>query len=244
MIYEKVASQFGDWGEKFRPFIESKDFDDIFAFLKKESREGKIICPAHADVFRAFKETPYSKIRVIFLLQDPYPWVKNNKFCADGIAMSSMHTGICQPSLDLFYDGMADDLGQKVVHHPDLTYLANQGVLFLNTSLTVELNKPNSHKDLWNKFIDYLIQNIINFHDTEGIIYVSLGKNAEIVAKAVVPFLHYGLVAEHPAAAAHKQRPWDHNKVFTKINKILKDNKLDNIIWDYEQYRIKSAVNI
>ncbi len=87
MEYEKVADQFGEWAPKFRPFIESSEFDKIFAFLKGESREGKTICPMSADVFRTFRETPYNKLKAIFILQDPYPWAKNGKILADGIPM-------------------------------------------------------------------------------------------------------------------------------------------------------------
>src|ERR1041385_8451374 len=113
MDFNKVKDQLGDWGPKLRPFVESKDFDDIFNFLKERSRDGTVICPESKNLFRAFKETPYKDLRCIFLLQDPYPWIKNGKFIADGIAMSCANTGVCQPSLDLFYEGMEEDLGDR-----------------------------------------------------------------------------------------------------------------------------------
>lgn len=237
MDYSKFEPLFGDWAPKFKPFIESKDFDEIYDFLKKESKEGKIICPEHKNTFRAFKECPFSDLRVVFILQDPYPWVmydkeKGNIYCADGIAMSCSNTNRCQPSLELFYQGIQDDLGYEVVRMPDLKYLANQGILFLNTSLTVEKDRPTSHKGLWDKFNDYLIQEVINFY-TRGVIYVTFGQNAHILAKSVLPFLHWGFEVEHPAAAARKERPWNHQNIFTKINKILKDCNNDQIIWDY-----------
>jgi uracil-DNA glycosylase len=232
MNYEKVAPLLGDWAVKFRPFIESEKFDDIFKFLKQESRERKKICPAWQDTFRAFRECPYSKLRVVFILQDPYPWIKDGKFVADGMAMSCSNTNVCQPSLDLFYDGMQDDLDEGVPHMPDLSYLAQQGVLLLNTSLTVELNKPTSHKGLWDSFMDYMIQEVINFYNC-GLIYVSFGKNAHITAKAIVPFLHWGFEVEHPAAAARAERKWEHQKIFTKINKILRDSNNEQINWIY-----------
>jgi len=242
MDYEKIAPQLGDWAPKFKEFIESPDFQDIYKFLKKEGRkppegEGKIICPEHCNTFRAFRECPFSKLRVIFILQDPYPWVKADKegkliYTADGMAMSCSNTGVCQPSLELFYQGMEDNLGVPVPRHPDLSYLANQGVLLLNTSLTVEMNKPSSHGGLWDKFILYMFENVINFY-TKGLIYVSFGKNAHIMAKTIVPFLHWGFEIEHPAAAAHKGREWEHDKIFTKINKILKDCNEEQINWVY-----------
>lgn len=232
MEYSKVADQFGDWGPKFKSFIESSDFDEIFDFLKKESREGKVICPHYTQIFRAFKETPYKDLKCIFLGQDPYPWIKNGKYVADGIAMSCSNTGFCQPSLTLFYDGIADDLGKKVVYYPDLAYLAAQGVLFINCSMTVELQKRDSHKGVWDKFINFLIQQVINFYN-RGLVYVALGQNAQSMAKTVMPFLHWGFDVEHPAAASHRNRTWKHENVFTKINKIMKDCNNQQINWIY-----------
>lgn len=239
MKYENVADQLGDWGNKLKPFIESSEFDDIFAFLKKESvEEKKVICPQHKDVFRSFRETPYNNLRCIFILQDPYPWIKGGKYVADGIPMSSTYTNICQPSLEKFYEGMEDDLGRSVPRIADLSYLSRQGILFLNSSLTVELNKPGSHASLglWDKFIKYLIEDVINYYN-RGLIYVSLGANAHIVAKAVVPFLHWGFELEHPANAARRERVWKHDKIFTKINKILKDCNDEQINWAYGDVR-------
>jgi uracil-DNA glycosylase len=233
MNFDKVAPQLGEgWATKLKPFIESKEFDDIYAFLKQQSMDGRTICPHHSNVFRAFRETPYESLKCVFILQDPYPWVKGGKMIADGIAMSCSNTGICQPSLDLFYDGMADDLEISVPHHPDLTYLCHQGVLFLNTSLTVELNKPSSHKGLWDKFMMFLVEEVINYYNT-GLIYVSFGKNARLLTKAMMPFLHWGFEVEHPAAAAHKERAWKHENIFSKINKILRDCNNEKINWAY-----------
>jgi uracil-DNA glycosylase len=237
MNYEKIAPMLGDWALKFKPFIESEEFDKIVKFLKSESRpppegEGKTICPEWTNVFKAFEKTPYKDLKCIFILQDPYPWIKDGKYVADGIAMSCSNTGICQPSLDLFYDGIADDLDEDVPHMPDLSYLAEQGVLFLNTSLTVEVNKPTSHKGIWDPFMDFMINEVVNFYN-RGLIYVSLGKNAQITAKAIMPFLHWGFEVEHPAAAAHAERKWNHDKIFTKINKILRESNNEQINWIY-----------
>lgn len=239
MQYDKFEPLFGDWAPKFKPFIESKEFDEIYDFLKKESKEeGKIICPEHKNTFRAFKECPFKDLKCVFILQDPYPWVRFDRdksewiYTADGMAMSCSNTNSCQPSLELFYAGMSDDLGFEVPRMPDLTYLANQGVLLFNTSLTVEKDKPTSHKDLWEKFNDYLIQEVINFH-TRGIVWVAFGKSAHILSKSVIPFLHWGFEVEHPAAAAHKERTWNHQNIFTKINTILKNCNNDQINWAY-----------
>lgn len=237
MEYSKFEPLFGDWALKFKPFIESPKFDEIYSFLKKESKEGKIICPEHKNTFRAFKECPFDNLKCVFILQDPYPWVKYENgeriFTADGMAMSCGNTGLCQPSLEIFYQGIEDDLGSEVVRMPDLSYLASQGVLLFNTSLTVEKDKPTSHKGVWDDFNDFLIQEVINFY-TRGLIYVSFGQNAHVLGKAILPFLHWGFEVEHPAAAARKGRPWKHQNIFSKINKILKECNNDQINWLYD----------
>ncbi len=233
MDFKKVKDQFGeDWADKFRPFIESKEFDEIYGFLKAQSADKRVICPHHTDVFRAFRETPYKGLKCVFILQDPYSFIKGGKIIANGVAMDCRNTGVCQPSLNLFYDGIADDLDIEVPHHPDLSYLCKQGVLFLNTSLTVELNKPASHRGVWDKFMMYLIEEVINYYNN-GLIYVSFGKNAQVLTKAMVPFLHWGFEVEHPAAAAHKEAKWKHGNIFSKINKILKDCNNEQIYWAY-----------
>lgn len=242
MNYSKFEPLLGDWALKFKQFIESPECDKIYSFLKKESSEDKIICPHRDNTFRAFKETPFEKLKCVFILQDPYHQIvrKDNKLVhvADGLAMSCSNTGIIQPSLELFYKGIENDLGEEVVRQPDLSYLAHQGVLLLNTSLTVEMDKPGSHSKigLWDEFNDYLVQEVINYY-TKGLIYVSFGKNAQLMAKTIIPFLHWGFEVEHPAFAARKERDWNHKNIFSKINKILKDCNNEQILWNYEDYR-------
>lgn len=239
MEYSKVEDMFGDWGPKFRPFIEGKEerfegkFDKIYDFLKQQSREGRKICPESKNVFRAFKECPYKNLKLIIIGQDPYSFIKNGVYVADGIAMSCRNTGELQPSLKIFYEGIEEDLGIKTGMHPDLTYLANQGILFLNTALTVEEKKPTSHNGIWDPFMDYLFEEVINFYD-RGLIYLMLGKNADAAGKAIIPFLHWGITVEHPAASAHRNREWFHEKCFTKIATILKNSNNEQIKWAYE----------
>jgi uracil-DNA glycosylase len=152
--------------------------------------------------------------------------------------MSSKYTGVLQPSLSLFYEGMEENLKKKVGRNADLTYLCNQGILILNSSLTVELNKPGSHKGVWSKFMEYLIGDVLNYYSS-GLVYMALGKPAQETAKLMLPFLHWGFDVEHPAAAAHKNRKWDHQEIFTKFNEILKRRNNDHIIWDYNEYMVK-----
>ena len=240
MDIQEVAPYLGTWADKLAPFVISPEFDEIFNFLKKEGLAHKKICPEAKNVFRAFKETPYNKLKAVFLLQDPYHQIRkiNGKdvLVADGIPMSCSNTGILQPSLELFYDGMEENLGKKVGRNADLTYLCNQGILLLNTSLTVELHKAGSHQGVWTKFMAYLIGDILNYY-TSGLCVVAFGKHAQGTARNMMPFIHNYFDIEHPAAASYKNRKWIHENVFTQINVVLKQNMNEEIYWDYNDYK-------
>lgn len=237
MNIQEVAPQLGErWAEKLAPFIITPEFDEIFDFLKKEGRAHKTICPKAADVFKVFRETPYDNLKVVFLLQDPYHTLRNDKMVANGIPMDCSNTGVLQPSLELFYDGMEENIGKKVGRNADLSYLCHQGILLLNTSLTVELHKAGSHKGVWKKFMDYLIGDILNYY-SPGLCVVAFGKHGQETAKTMMPFLHNYFDIEHPAAASYKNRKWNHENVFTQINMVLKNNMNEKIIWDYNEYK-------
>lgn len=231
MDIKNVRHKFGTWADYFKPFIESEAFDKIFARLKWESGRGRIICPASEDTFRVFTETSYDDVRAIFILQDPYPWrvyrMGEMINIADGLAMSCANTGICQPSLRQFYDGMEKELcgGMDLdfVQEPNLQYLADQGVMLMNCALTVEKDKPGSHLSLWLPFIKYFFEEIINQYH-RGLPIVFFGQGAGKIEPVVAPFLHWTRIITHPAAAAHKGTKWDSKGLFTWINTILEQN--------------------
>jgi uracil-DNA glycosylase len=236
MRLDVLKDQFEEgWLEKLGPFLISPEFDEIFKFLKSEARAKKVICPNYKDTFKAFRETKYKETKVVFILQDPYHQLKGDKMVADGIPMSCSNTGILQPSLELFYEGMEENLNKKVGRCADLSYLCHQGILILNTSLTVELHKPGSHKGVWKKFMDYLFNEVLNYY-SRGLCVVAFGKHGQDTAKSLLPFLHWTFDVEHPAAAAHRNRKWDHQRIFTSINEVLKGHNEEKIIWDCNEY--------
>ena len=132
-----------------------------------------------------------------------------------------------QPSLDKFYDGIFMEYYNVGIKDPDVSYLANQGVLMLNASLTCEMNKPGSHCNIWEPFIAYLFENVL---DVVHAPVVFLGKEAVKYNKYVAPFT-WTFELSHPASAAYSHTMWDTEKVFTKIDKILMDNNGDKIEW-------------
>src|SRR5690606_31835661 len=112
-----------------------------------------------------FLSTPISQIKVVIIGMDPYFKKIGDKIIADGLAFSCSNTQKLQPSLEILYNGMEDDLNNgmclEMDRNPDLSYLAKQGVLLLNSSLTVLENTPGSHITLWKPFISKVLD-IIN----------------------------------------------------------------------------------
>jgi uracil-DNA glycosylase len=236
MQWEKFKDQFHEsWHIKMRPFIESKECDDIYEFLKKESKRGKKIAPLSSNTFRAFRETTLDELKVVMMGMCPYHTAKNGVFVADGLLMGCSVTNALQPSLEKFYDAlekeMHNGLNLKRIKSPDVAYLANQGVLMVNAALTTEINKAGSHIALWEPFTRYFFEHVI---DTAGVPIVFLGKDAAKYERYVAPFT-WTFTLSHPASAAYKQTDWDSEGVFTKVNKLLKENNNYKIIWLNEE---------
>lgn len=230
MLWSKFEHLFEEgWGEKLRPFIESEECDKIYKRLKEDSnpREGRIICPASENVWRAFKVCPWNKLKVVIIGLDPYPYYYNKKYVADGLAFSCSSMEKFQPSLEVLYQAIEDDaykgLALNYTKPFDLTYLAEQGVLLLNSALTVEKEKIGSHTELWQPFMRWLIMNVLNTYCT-GLVYILMGKIAQGFHRDILPFNHWVMEVEHPSFANRKERKMLHQNCFSKTNTILKNN--------------------
>jgi uracil-DNA glycosylase len=232
MIWEKFKELFHEsWHIKMQPFIESKECDDIYEFLKKESKRGKKIAPLSPNVYRCFRETSLDDLKVVMMGMCPYHTFYEGFPVADGLLMGCSVTGKLQPSLEKFYEGVEDDVYNGLnLHHtktPDVSYLAKQGVLMVNAALTTEMNKAGSHIKLWEPFTKYLLEEVLA---PTGVPYIFLGKDASVYEKYLPPF-SWSFVTSHPASASYKQTDWDTEGTFTKVNKILKDNNNFSIDW-------------
>jgi len=232
MDFEKFKDQFDEsWHAKMKPFIESDECDDIYKFLKKEAKRGKKIAPLSSNTFRAFRETKFNELSAVMVGMCPYHTFKNNEPVADGLLMGCSSTGYPQPSLDKFYDGLEvelyNGLNLKLKKNPDVSYLANQGVLMLNAALTVEMGKAGSHNAIWEPFMKYLLENVLN---TTGVPFIFLGKDAAKYERHLPPFT-WSFALSHPASASYKNTDWNTEGVFTKVNKILKENNNYKIDW-------------
>lgn len=223
-LYEKLKPS--GWGDKLRTFIVSDDFDKILSFLLAEAQAGKRFTPVLKQVFRAFEECPYSKLKTVMLGQDPYPHIN----VADGIAFSCSNLGVVQPSLKYMFKELEDTVyPDGYTWNPDLSRWSNQGVLLLNSALTTTLGKVGQHYTIWQPFMAFLFD--LLSHQKPDMVYAFMGKKAQEYMD-YLPDTSIKIIASHPASAAHQQSErWNSNDMFNKINHALKEQNLDVITW-------------
>jgi uracil-DNA glycosylase len=214
-----------------RPFIESEQCDKIYAFLKAESKRGKKVAPISMHVWRCFKETSLDDLKVVMVGMCPYHTFKNDLPVADGLLMGCSVTEQIQPSLSQFYGAIEREfyngLNLSIIQNPDVSFLANQGVLMLNAALTTEMNKAGSHIEIWEPFMKYLFEEIINHL---GVPIIFLGKDAARYKKYTGIFTHVFEIS-HPASASYKGTEWDTEGVFVKVNRLLEENNGFSVQW-------------
>ena len=232
MNWDKFKDEFHEsWHEKMQPFIESEACDKIYSYLKSESQRGKKIAPLSSNVWRCFRETPLTNLKVVMIGMCPYHTAKNGIPVADGLLMGCSVTGQLQPSLEKFYRGIEIELHNglelSAINPPDVSYLARQGVLMLNAALTTEINKAGSHIEIWKPLMEHLFEHVFQYEDAP---IVFLGKDAGRYQKLVAPF-KWSFVLTHPASAAYKQCDWDTDGAFGKVNQILEENNNKKIQW-------------
>jgi uracil-DNA glycosylase len=190
-----------------------------------KARDVTTVYPKGELVFRAFRETPFDKVKVVWFGQDPY-----HDGSATGLAfecgkkyLTPSWKQVLKAYEAEFPHNFATDLLEG-----ELSRWASNGVLLLNTALTVEQGVANSHTNLWSKFTNVVIEALIA--DRRPKVFAMLGKKAQRYQNWVtVP--HYSVCREHPQAANYENRDWDHGKIFTTINAILKQNGVGEVDW-------------
>lgn len=226
-LIEKRKALLGDsWFKKLGSQFDMCYMRKISAYLARRRQE-VMVYPKPEDVFRAYQLTSYEDVKVVFLLQDPY-----NDGTATGIAMGVKDSQVYPKSVDVLDIAIAEDIydGFRLQPiDPDLEYLSAQGVLMLNSYLTVEHRNPKSHSRIgWNWFIQATIEEL---NKKEFVIYLLLGSSAQIFKKYISD-THIVIEAEHPIKHKYDKRPrWEHNKPFSKINQLLTNRGLEPINW-------------
>ena len=203
-----------DWQELLFKEFEKEYFKRLTKYIDKEY-DNKVIFPKKENIFNAFNLCPFNKTKVIILGQDPY----HNYNQAHGLAFSVLKGNQVPPSLKNIYKELHNNLNIEIPSHGDLSSWAEEGVLLLNTILTVEHNKPLSHKDKgWETFTDFVIY-LLN-KDERPKAFVLWGNNAISKKKLITNKDHLILISSHPSplSAYHSFFGCKH---FSKINLFL-----------------------
>lgn len=211
------------WKEILAPIKNS----EYFTTLRKKINEeyAKNICfPPKKQIFRALELTPFDEVKVVILGQDPY----HNDFQANGLCFSVSDMVPAPPSLKNIYKELESDLNIKK-NTNDLSSWALQGVLLLNTTLTVKAHEANSHKDLgWEQFTDFIIKEISTHK--ENIVFVLWGAYAQKKSQLIDSQKHLIIKTAHPSPlSAH--RGFLGSKPFSKINNYLSKHQKAIINW-------------
>ena len=213
---------------KWEDILKDEYNKEYFLNLKKflEQEYGKYtVFPKKSDIFKSLKLTEYEDTRVVILGQDPY----HDDNQANGLAFS-VNDGIkLPPSLVNIYKEIESEYQYKVNRRGNLEYLARQGVLLLNTVLTVRAHNANSHKDMgWEIFTDKIIEKLNEREDP--VIFVLWGNNAIKKEKLINKERHYVLTAAHPSPLSAYRGFFGCNH-FKKINEILRYLNKEEIKW-------------
>lgn len=213
-----------DWDEKLKIIWDSPGFQKFWSIIENEYKT-KTIYPIKNNIFNALKLTPYSNVKVVIVGQDPY----HGEGEAHGLSFSVQKGIKLPPSLQNIYKEIYDDLGIIEPNCGDLTKWAEEGVLLLNSSLTVEKDKANSHQNIgWSNFTDYIIK-VLNQKE-EPVVFILWGNFAKSKRKFITNKHHLILTSTHPSPfSAHNGFFGSHP--FSKTNEFLDKNGLDPINW-------------
>lgn len=213
------------WKEILHDEFEKPYFQNIPDHLKTEKAQGKIIYPPGSLIFNAFNTTPFDKVKVVILGQDPYHGPNQ----AHGLCFSVQNGVPPPPSLVNIFKELKDDIGMSIPNHGNLTKWAGQGVFLLNASLTVRAGEPMSHSKIgWATFTDSVIQTISA--KKQHVVFLLWGKFAQDKRVLIDETKHLVLRAAHPSPLSA------HNgffgcKHFSKANEYLMNKGISPVDW-------------
>lgn len=213
-----------DWEELLKDEFKKEYYLKLREFLKEEYNT-KVIYPNMYNIFEALKHTSYKDTKVLILGQDPY----HGENQAHGLAFSVQPNVAIPPSLLNIYKELKNDIGCFIPNNGYLIPWADQGILLLNTALTVRAHEANSHKGRgWEIFTDKIIE-LLNDRE-DPVIFVLWGANARKKKELINSNIHYVLEAPHPSPLS-ASRGFFGCKHFSKINEILTDLGKTPIDW-------------
>lgn len=213
------------WKEVLEDEFKKPYFKGIIDHLKTEKEQGKIIYPPGSLIFNAFEQTPFNKVKVVILGQDPYHGPRQ----AMGLSFSVPDGVPLPPSLVNIFKELHEDTGTPVSRTGNLTKWAQQGVLLLNSSLTVRGGEPMSHAKIgWHHFTDTVISKVSD--EKKSVVFLLWGRFAQEKTALIETKTNHVLKAAHPSPLSA------HNgffgcKHFSKTNDYLVGKSIDPINW-------------
>jgi uracil-DNA glycosylase len=216
------------WKTVLSDEFNSDNFRKLKHFLTEEKRSGHILYPAGQDIFAAFNCTPFDKVKVVILGQDPY----HGHGQAHGLSFSVPDGVSLPPSLLNIYKELNKEYGFPISRKGNLTKWAEQGVLLLNATLTVRAGEPGSHQRKgWEEFTDAVIRKLSI--DKNGIIFLLWGKFAQAKETLIDTTRHSVLKAAHPSPFS-ADRGFFNCGHFKKTNALLESFGMTPIDWKIE----------
>jgi uracil-DNA glycosylase len=215
------------WKQQLKEEFSKEYFSEMSLFLKNEKANQKIVYPKGKDIFNAFNLTPFQKVKVVILGQDPY----HGPDQAMGLSFSVSKGIKPPPSLRNIYKELKLDLGLDIPDHGDLSSWAKQGVFLLNSVLTVEQRNPGSHKAIgWQNFTDSVIKKLSK--EREGLVFLLWGNFAKSKKILIDEMKHFVLESVHPSPFTGNA--FFGNNHFSKTNDLLINQGKTPIDWKIE----------
>lgn len=223
-----MAMVSGDWLPALSGEFHKEYYKKLFEFIKKEYST-HVVYPPSDDIFNALHLTPLSDVKVVILGQDPY----HEPGQAHGLSFSVLPgKADTPPSLQNIYKELSDDLGCYIPNNGYLKKWADQGILLLNTVLTVRAHQANSHKGMgWENFTDAIIRAVDQ--QDRPIVFMLWGRPAQMKKSMLTNKKHLILEAPHPSPLS-AYRGFFGCKHFSQCNEFLKNNGIEPIDWQIE----------
>lgn len=212
------------WKKYLVTEFEKEYFQNLISFVKEEYKNSTIYPPG-PFIFRALNETPFDKVEVVILGQDPY----HTPGVANGLAFSASEGQRIPPSLLNIYKEIKNEFGKEIPSSPDLTRWAKQGVLLLNATLTVKKGVAGSHqKKGWEEFTDSIIK--VVSEQKENVVFILWGAYAQKKGELIDSSKHLVLKSPHPSPFS-ADRGFFGNNHFKLANEFLKEKGKKEIEW-------------
>jgi len=213
-----------DWGQLLNEEHEKTYYRELLERVEEQYRQHNVY-PPQTEIYRALELTPCEEVKIVILGQDPY----HGQGQAHGLSFSVLPGVKLPPSLRNIYKELQDDMGCSIPSHGFLEHWAKQGVLLLNSVLTVKESQPNSHRKLgWETYTDKIIS-LLNDRE-RPVAFILWGKHAQDKGRYIDTSKHLVLNSVHPSPLSAYGGFWG-SKPFSQCNRFLRENGLEEIDW-------------